>query len=92
MDALARYFPGEQPDYLSLEGFVEAKLLIESLRRVGSGPVDGDKIANALESMSGYDAGLGTPVAFSPSDHQAIHVLWGTVLDGTGHYKPIDLK
>ena len=35
--------------------------------------------------------GLGTPITFSRSDHQGVHKVWGTQLDETGHYQPIDL-
>ena len=33
---LAKYFPGEQPDYVSLEGYVAANVLITALRRNGA--------------------------------------------------------
>jgi hypothetical protein len=29
---------------------------------------------------------------FSRSDHQGVHRVWGTQLDETGHYQPIDLQ
>jgi ABC-type branched-subunit amino acid transport system substrate-binding protein len=35
--ALAAYFPGEAPDYVSLEGYVAANVLIEALKRTGPG-------------------------------------------------------
>ena len=33
--ALAKYFPGETPDYVSLEGYVAANVLIAALKRNG---------------------------------------------------------
>ena len=33
--ALAKYFPGEAPDYVSLEGYVDANVLIAALQRNG---------------------------------------------------------
>src|SRR5208337_4934779 len=41
--ALAKYFRGESPDYVSLEGFVAAQVLIEALRRAGPAP-DTEKV------------------------------------------------
>ena len=35
-NALAKYFPGEAPDYASLEGFVAASILIDGLKRAGA--------------------------------------------------------
>ena len=34
-NALAKYFPGEAPDYVSLEGYVAANVLIQALKRTG---------------------------------------------------------
>jgi hypothetical protein len=45
-----------------------------------------------LENLRDLDIGLGTPVIFSRSDHQGVHKVWGTQLDETGHYQPIDLQ
>jgi branched-chain amino acid transport system substrate-binding protein len=36
--------------------------------------------------------GLGPRVNFGPSDHQAVHKVWGTQLDQAGHYRAIDLE
>jgi branched-chain amino acid transport system substrate-binding protein len=89
--ALAKYFPGEKPDYVSLEGYVDAKVLIAALKRNGR-ELNTEKLVKTLENMRDLDLGLGTPVSFSPSDHQALHKVWGTQLDETGHYQPIDLE
>jgi branched-chain amino acid transport system substrate-binding protein len=89
--ALAKYFPGEAPDYVSLEGYVDASVLIAALQRNGS-PLDTERLIGTLENLRDLDIGLGTPVIFSRSDHQGVHKVWGTQLDETGHYQPIDLQ
>jgi len=33
---LPKYFPGEAPDYVSLEGYVSANVLIQALKRTGT--------------------------------------------------------
>jgi len=89
--ALAKYFPGQAPDYVSLEGYVDANVLIAALQR--SGPqLDTEKLVGTLENLRDLDIGLGTPVTFSRSDHQGVHKVWATQLDETGHYQPIDLQ
>jgi branched-chain amino acid transport system substrate-binding protein len=88
---LAKYFPGEAPDYVSLEGYVDATVLIAALRQNGP-QVDTEKLVTTLENVHDLDIGLGTPVAFSRSEHQGVHKVWGTQLDGDGHYQPIDLQ
>jgi branched-chain amino acid transport system substrate-binding protein len=89
--ALAKYFPGETPDYVSLEGFVTARVLVEALRRAGQ-QLDTEKVVDSLESLRNLDLGLGTPVNFGRTEHQAVHKVWGTELDASGHYQAIDLQ
>jgi ABC-type branched-subunit amino acid transport system substrate-binding protein len=89
--ALAKYFPGESPDYVSLEGYVDANVLIAALKRNGP-ELDTERLVGTLESLRDLDIGLGTPVSFSRSEHQAVHKVWGTQLDANGHYQPIDLE
>jgi len=90
-NALAKYFPGEPRDYVSFEGYLQASLLIEGIRRAGP-RLNTDKLVNALEGIREYDPGVGTAVNFSAMDHQALHKVWGTQLDNDAHYQPIDLE
>ena len=89
--ALAKYFPGEAPDYVSLEGYVDGTLLLEGLKRAGPKP-DTETLVDALENLRNFDIGLGAPISFSQSDHQGSHKIWGTQLDDHGHYQPLDLE
>lgn len=89
--ALAKYQAGEPPDYVSFEGYLDATLLIEALRRAGS-DLTTEKLVAALESIRDFDLGVGAKVNFSAGEHQALHKIWGTEMDDTGHYKPITLE
>jgi branched-chain amino acid transport system substrate-binding protein len=90
-NALAKYFPGEAPDYASLEGFVAANILIDALKRTGA-QLDTEKLVDALESTRNLDLGLGVSLSFARSDHQASHKIWGTALDETGRFQPVELE
>ena len=90
-NALAKYFPGEAPDYASLEGFVAASIVIDGLKRAGP-QLDTEKLVEALESTRNLDLGLGVPLSFGRSDHQASHKIWGTALDEAGRFQPVDLE
>jgi len=90
-NALAAHFPGERPDYVSLEGYVVGNLLAEGLRRTGP-QVDTEKLVDALESLRDYDVGLGTPLTFGRTEHQASHKIWGTRLGPDGQYQPFDMQ
>jgi branched-chain amino acid transport system substrate-binding protein len=89
--ALAKYFRGEAPDFVSLEGFVAAQLLIEALRRVGP-VIDTERLVSTLENMQHIELGLNTPIAFSRSEHQGCHKVWATQLTDTGKFDPINLQ
>lgn len=88
---LAKYFPGEAPDYVSLEGYVAAKIMITALKRNGPS-LDTERLVATLENIIDLDIGLGTPVSFGQSRHQAVVKVWGTQLDENGHYQSIDLQ
>ena len=89
--ALAKYSPGEAPDYVSLEGYVDATVLVATLQQNGP-QLDTEKLVGTFENLRDLDIGLGTPMTFSRSEHQAVHKVWGTQLDADGRYQPIDLQ
>jgi branched-chain amino acid transport system substrate-binding protein len=90
-NALAKYFPGEAPDYVSFEGYVAANVLIAGIKRAGP-QLDTEKLIDTLENMRNLDLGLGTQLSFGRSEHQASHKVWGTALDESGRYQPIELE
>jgi branched-chain amino acid transport system substrate-binding protein len=90
-DALAKYFPGESPNYISLEGFVSANVLIDALKRCGP-QIDTERLVDILENTRNLDLGLGVPLGFGRGEHQASHKIWGTALDETGKYQAIELE
>jgi branched-chain amino acid transport system substrate-binding protein len=89
--ALAKYFPGVLPDYVSLEGYVAGSLLLEGLKRAGR-QLDTEKLVEVLETVRDFDMGLGAPISFGPTEHQGSHKVWGTQLNEYGRYQAIDLE
>jgi branched-chain amino acid transport system substrate-binding protein len=89
-NALAKYFPGEAPDYVSLEGYIAAKVLIQAIRQTGP-DLNTEKLIDNLEAMRNIDLGLGTALNFGRGEHQASHKIWGTTLDENGKYTPLEL-
>jgi len=90
-NALAKYFPGEAPDYVSLEGYVAANVLIQALKRTGP-QLDTERLIDTLEGTRNLDLGLGTALNFGRAEHQASHKIWGTAIDENGRYQPIELE
>ena len=90
-ELLHRYAPGENPDFVSLESYVSARILIEALQRAGR-DVTVEKVVDALETIRGLDLGIGVQVTFGPSEHQGSHKVWGTIIDAKGGFRPLELE
>ncbi|MBY0525077.1 MAG: ABC transporter substrate-binding protein [Gemmataceae bacterium] len=89
-DALRKHFPNERPSVTSLEGYIDAAILCEGLRRAGD-RLTPDSLVDALETIQHLDLGLGAPISFAPSDHQALNKVWATKLGRDGRYQELDL-
>jgi branched-chain amino acid transport system substrate-binding protein len=87
---LSAIAPSEKPGYGSLEGYIAARTLDLALGRI-HGPVTREAIVDALEGMGEFDLGLGEKLSFSPSDHQACHHVWPTILRD-GQFVPFGWK
>lgn len=89
-DRLARYFPAEQPGFVSLEGYIAARVLCAGLEKAGP-ELTTEKLVDALESIQGLDFGIGTKISFGPSEHQASHKVWAVTLESNGQFRSLDL-
>jgi ABC-type branched-subunit amino acid transport system substrate-binding protein len=89
--ALAKYFPGEAPSYVSLEGYIAASVLTQALKRVGP-QLDTETLIDTLEGMGEVDLGLGAKLGYGRAEHQASHKIWGTALDDKGKFQSIELE
>ena len=86
--ALQRRFPDIKPSFVSLEGYIVGKVFVAGLMRV-EGTFTREAVVTALESLRQVDVGLGFPVSFGVSDHQASHTIWPTAI-ANGKVVPID--
>jgi hypothetical protein len=89
-DRLAQYFPAGLPGFVSLEGYIAAKVLCTALQKAGP-ELTTERLVEALEAINGLDFGIGTRVSFGPSEHQGSHKVWATLLDGNFQFVNLDL-
>ena len=89
--ALKKYAAGESPDYVSFEGYVDARLLAEGMRRAGRN-LTTETLVGALEGLKNLDLGVGEMIGFGPDAHQASNKVWGTVLDKNARFQPLSLN
>ncbi|QYZ65788.1 MAG: ligand-binding receptor [Gammaproteobacteria bacterium (ex Lamellibrachia satsuma)] len=78
-EALKSYDATAEPGFVSLEGYLVAKLFVEGLKKAGASP-NRESLIDALESLSSPNVDIGTKVGFSKTEHQASHKLWPTML------------
>ena len=76
---LRRYFPDEAPNTTGLEGYVNARILVEGLRRAGR-DLTREGLVQALESLRDYPLGGSTYVSFSPESRQGMNQVYFTRL------------
>ncbi len=90
-ELLAKYQPSEPATPESLEGYLDAALLVEGLRRAGR-ELTTESLVNALETIRNFDLGLGSPINYGPSQHQGSHKVWGTMLDRSHRFQLLELE
>ncbi len=66
--------------FASLEGFFNAKLMVEILQRLDNKPERG-KLKSAVLSIKDFDLGVGEPVSFSLNRRQGLNRVYYTVVD-----------
>jgi branched-chain amino acid transport system substrate-binding protein len=81
--ALGKYFPSEQPNFVSLEGFVDAMVMVEGLRRAGK-DLTREGLIHAIESIHDHDLGLGPQLklSYSAKEHKGFDHVIPTVIRG----------
>ena len=68
--------------FVSLEGFLNAKLLVEVLTRLGPEP-DRARLRTVVASLTNIELGMGAPVGFSADNNQGSDaIFYTTVRDG----------
>lgn len=90
-NALEKYFPSEEPGFVSLEGYIAASIFIEALQNSGR-YFDTESFIGSLESIQDLDLGIGSDISYHPSDHQGSKRVWGTVINAEGKVVELDLK
>lgn len=83
-DALKAHAPHAEPSFSSLEGFINAKVLVEALRRANR-KLTRESLAAALESMRNYDVG-GLTVSYGAASHEGSRFVDVVVVGASGKF------
>jgi ABC-type branched-subunit amino acid transport system substrate-binding protein len=81
--ALTKFFPSAQPNFVSLEGFVDGMVLVEGLKRAGKDATR-EGLIRAIESIHDHDLGLGPQLKlnYSSKEHKGFDHVIPTVIRG----------
>ncbi len=82
-----RGYTPQRYSFISLEGFVNAKVTVEALRGAGTNPTRAS-LRQSLESLHNVDLGIGAPLSFGPERHQGLDSVYFTRVQGE-HWVPI---
>ena len=85
---LQAFAPGTEQGFVSLEGYVVARIFVEGLRRAGP-EVNRESIIDALLSIHNMDIGLGTPIDYGPESYQGSQMVWPTIIRN-GRFEPFE--
>jgi len=80
---LTKYFPSAQPNFVSLEGFVDAMVLVEGLKHAGK-ELTREGLIRGIESIHEFDLGLGPQLKlnYSSKEHKGFDHVLPTVIRG----------
>jgi branched-chain amino acid transport system substrate-binding protein len=80
---LQKYMPGARPSFVSLEGFVDAMVMVEGLKKAGKEPTR-EGLIEAIESLHEVDMGLGPQLKlnYSAKSHKGFDHVIPTIIRG----------
>ena len=83
---LGKHYPQDEPNYVSLEGFLNAKVLTEALFK--NGPIlTRETLGRTIESMDSVDVGIGKTISFGTMDHMGLEAIYYSRLSSEGTFR-----
>jgi branched-chain amino acid transport system substrate-binding protein len=76
---LALHYPDTRPSFVGLEGYLNARILCEGLRRAGRN-LTRKQFLQAIASIDDYDPGIQNPVSFGTREYQGLNHVYLTVI------------
>ena len=85
--ALAAHDPGAKPGFVSLEGYLVGRLVIEALKRVPGEPTR-EALLDAITYSGAFDLD-GIKLVYGPANNQGMNEVFFTILQADGSFKPV---
>ncbi len=76
---LKQYYPDSKPSFVGLEGYLNARILAEGIKRSGKN-ITREKFIQAIESINHYDLGIQNLLSFGRNDYQGLDNVYYTII------------
>ena len=83
---VGKYFPEDEPNYVALEGFINAQVLVKALQLSGPG-LTRQALINTVEKIDKLDIGIGKPISFGLHDHSGLEDIYYSRLEQDGTFR-----
>ncbi|MFT5154283.1 MAG: branched-chain amino acid transport system substrate-binding protein [Planctomycetota bacterium] len=84
-----KHFPEDRPNYVALEGFINARVLVEALRLGGPDLTRAGLVA-ALEEMQDFDVGIGRTISYGKLDRKGLSNIYYSRLSPDGLFETFE--
>lgn len=88
-EQLKAYDGNLQPGFVSLEGYLVARLFVQALQNQGP-DLTTESFISTLEGLKDVNLSIGTTLTFDQNDHQASDKIWGTALTRSCTFNALD--
>jgi branched-chain amino acid transport system substrate-binding protein len=85
--ALAALAPDAKPGFVSLEGYLVGRLVVEALKRIPGEPTR-EALLDAIIKTGSFDLG-GIELTYGPGKNQGMDEVFFTILQADGSFKPV---
>lgn len=86
--ALQATKPDAEPGFVSLEGYVAGRLVVEALRQLGE-PVTREGMLATIKKVGKFDLD-GVTLTYGPEDNQGLDQVFLTVIQADGSFKAVE--
>ena len=87
-DALTAVVPDAKPGFVSLEGYLAGRLVVQALQACGD-ELSRERFLAAVARMDHIDL-QGFELSYGPSDNQGSDQVFLTMIDRNGRYRPVE--
>ena len=86
--ALKSVYPDSQPGFVSLEGYVAGRLIVEALQQM-DGELTRNKLLDTFREIGTFDLG-GIKLVYGPGDNQGMDRVFLTIIQKDGSFKSVE--